>query len=261
MAISDKIKQAIRKEYKYKCQYCEDPDRNAKHIEHIIAKDNNGTDDLENLTLSCERCNFKKANLELPEQYAGILIARAKKKKIKIEGRIANNSNKKRSRVGNTPSDFFIKEFANIKVKPGDKFLKINTNEEQIKNFIVLFKQQQKIVHNSDGEGYIEYQTYKWNSLLGEQFHNIFKTMMYVNIDKVKYTVVEDNIKFQKIGSENLITGIFYGVNEYVKIYLSERLIELIKNNTIFNFKDILYGKEIKYNPIKQLKKVENPFL
>ncbi len=257
MALNDKTKQAIRKEYKYKCQYCDND--NARHIEHIKARDNGGTDDLDNLTLACERCNTKKSNLELPEAYSGILLARAKQKRKKIEERLSGNSREKiNSGSGKEPTEYFINEFINV--KPGDKFLKINTSDEHIKNFTILFKQQSKIVHDSDGDGYIEYQTYRWNSLFGEQFHGLFKRMMYVTIDIVKYREVEEKKYFEKVGSENLITGIFYRVNEYVKIHLSKRMIGLIKDNSIFSFKDLLCGKEIEYKEETSNKKIENPF-
>jgi hypothetical protein len=256
MAISDSKKQAIRKEYKYKCQYCNND--NAKHIEHIIARDNGGSDDLDNLTLACEGCNTKKSNLKLPETYAGILLARAKQKRKKIEQRLSSNK-RKISKSGNDPSEFFIEELLKNHTKD-KKYLKINTSEEHIKNLAILYKQQSKIVHDSDGKGYIEYQTYKWNSLFGEHFHNVFKNMMYINIDTVEY--IEGTKKFRKIGSENLLTGIFYGVNEYVKLYLSDRLIKYISDDTIFGFRDLLCGKELEYKEIKTNKQhIENPFL
>jgi len=220
MAISHRLKQAIRREYNFKCQYCDNNSQPAIHVEHIIAKDNNGSDDLDNLTLSCERCNLKKSNLKLPIQYSGILLARAKQKRKKIEERL----------LGRT-SEIIIHN-------TGDIFLKINTTKDQIDNFSTLYKCQSKIVHN-----YIEYQTYQWCNLFGEQFHQTFKNMMCVNIGIFKCV---DHSQYQKITSENLITGIRYEVNEYVKLYLSERLIQLIKScNNLFEFRDILYGKEL----------------
>ena len=189
--VSNNVKQAIRKEYKYKCQYCKDTDTKAIHIEHIISLDKGGTNDLENLTLACERCNLKKASLNMPTEYSGILISRSKAKKKKIEKIInskasGRNSKSKKNSI-EFPSDGFITEYIDKgKVKVGDKFLKINTDEEHVKNFAVLYKQQSKIVHNCDEECYIEHQTYKWNSLFGEQFHNVFKRMMYVNINIVE---------------------------------------------------------------------------
>jgi hypothetical protein len=266
MAISDNVKTAIRKEYKYRCQYCDSDERTARHIEHIIAKSKGGSDDLDNLTLSCERCNLKKADLVLPEAYSGILLARSKQKRKKIEERLS--SKRKTIRSGDDPSEFFKENYINNKkseLKVTDKFLKINTNDEHVKNFTVLYKQQSKIVHNSDGKGYIEYQTYKWNSLFGEQFHNIFKNMMYVNINILEYNFHHSDMNdemiytFKKVGSENLLTGIFYGVNEYVRLNLSNRLIKLIKSNTMFGFKDVLCGKELKFEEVKQ-EVIENPF-
>ena len=260
--VSNSVKQAIRKEYKYKCQYCKDTDTKAIHIEHIISLDKGGSNDLENLTLACERCNLKKASLNMPAEYSGILLSRSKAKKKKIEkiinSKSGNNSNMKGVEF---PSDSFSSDFKDAKI--GNTFLKISTDEEHVKNFTILYKQQSKIVHNRDEESFIEHQTYKWNSLFGEQFHNVFKRMMYVNIDIIEYIgeVPNSTKRFKVVGSENLIVGIRYGVNEYVSLYISDRLLNIINENSIFTFREILYGKEIEYKEVVKKKEIENPFV
>jgi hypothetical protein len=253
MSISYITKQAIRKEYKYKCQYCKSKDTKAIHVEHIKARDNGGTDDLDNLTLACESCNLMKSNLELAPEYSGILVARAKQKKGKILESIKSNRTRKVVKSLETPSIFFD----NKDIRNKDQFLKIHTTEEQIKNFTILFRQSHKIVIERD-ESYIEYQTYKWTSLFGEQFHNTFKRMMYISVNKIEYNLEDNN--FKKIGSENLITGILYKANEYVRLYMSNRLVHLIKENSIDGFADIVHGKEITYNKTKPKKRLKNPF-
>ncbi len=46
------------------CEYCRLPQSLAPlaafHIEHIISKEHGGSDDLDNLALSCSRCNLSK---------------------------------------------------------------------------------------------------------------------------------------------------------------------------------------------------------
>jgi hypothetical protein len=259
--VSNSVKQAIRKEYKYKCQYCKDTETKAIHIEHIISLDKGGSNDLENLTLACERCNLKKASLNMPTEYSGILISRSKAKKKKIEKLINSKSSNNVKKGAEFPSESFSDDFKDVKI--GDTFLKISTDEEHVKNFTILYKQQSKIVHNRDEESFIEHQTYKWNSLFGEQFHNVFKRMMYVNIDIIEYIGDIPNTakKFKILGKENLIVGIRYGVNEYVSLYISDRLLNIINENSIFTFKDILYGKEIEYKEVVKKKEIENPFV
>jgi hypothetical protein len=54
----------VRRRAGYRCEYCLVPQsafpRAAFHIEHIIAKQHGGRDDLSNLALACGRCNLHK---------------------------------------------------------------------------------------------------------------------------------------------------------------------------------------------------------
>ncbi|MEO5350572.1 MAG: hypothetical protein H7836_13140 [Magnetococcus sp. YQC-3] len=78
--------------------------------------------------------------------------------------------------------------------------------------------------------------------------------MMY---DKINIYEYKNNL-FLKIGSEDSITEVSFRTNENVRLYLSDRLVELIKNNSFYKFKDILYGQEIEYT--STLKQIKNPF-
>jgi 5-methylcytosine-specific restriction endonuclease McrA len=45
------------------CEYCLLPQENCSlihHIEHVVAKQHGGTDDIGNLALACHRCNLRK---------------------------------------------------------------------------------------------------------------------------------------------------------------------------------------------------------
>jgi hypothetical protein len=54
---------AIRRRAEHRCEYCLLRQEHAElshHIEHIVAKQHGGPDDLENLALACHRCNLNK---------------------------------------------------------------------------------------------------------------------------------------------------------------------------------------------------------
>ena len=53
----------VRQRANGRCEYCmlsEEASEVAFHIEHIRAKQHGGSDDLSNLALACDRCNFSK---------------------------------------------------------------------------------------------------------------------------------------------------------------------------------------------------------
>jgi len=53
----------VRQRANSRCEYCmlpEEASEVAFHIEHICAKQHGGSDDLSNLALACDRCNFSK---------------------------------------------------------------------------------------------------------------------------------------------------------------------------------------------------------
>ena len=259
MVLNETIRNIIKKEYNNKCQYCDQiiTESNDAHIDHIVSRDKGGSNDLENLTLACQRCNLKKSNLSLPEGILGILLARAKQKKEKIEFLLNSKNFNGAGNAKNIPSEYFFSTFtkdAILKDPTQNKFLKLEIKKDLVNNFLILHRQQYNIRIDSTNN-YIEYQTYKWNNLYGENFHHIFKNLMYVNIGIFEYS----NKLFFKIGDENLITGILYKPNEYVRLHLSGRLSELIKNNSFYKFRDILHGREILDFNLN--KNVGNPFL
>lgn len=61
------LRQAIWDRAASRCEYCRMPQSGVDatfHVEHIIAKQHQGTDDESNLALACDRCNlFKGPNL------------------------------------------------------------------------------------------------------------------------------------------------------------------------------------------------------
>jgi len=63
VAIDSSVKEFIKQRAHFQCEYCLLPEARssaAHHIEHIIARQHGGGDDVENLALACFRCNRKK---------------------------------------------------------------------------------------------------------------------------------------------------------------------------------------------------------
>jgi len=61
------------------CEYCRIPQHlvpfHTFHVEHIIARQHGGTDDLDNLCLACDRCNaYKGVNLSGVDPQTGCVI-------------------------------------------------------------------------------------------------------------------------------------------------------------------------------------------
>jgi len=85
--INGKLKDAIRKAYNGKCQYCNHT--GANHIDHIIPRAKGGSDDLSNLSLACGRCNMMKSAHAISEGFVEILKAKAITKISFIENSLA----------------------------------------------------------------------------------------------------------------------------------------------------------------------------
>jgi hypothetical protein len=60
-----------------RCEYCRLHQRNSElvhHIEHVVARQHGGTDDIDNLALACHRCNLHKGpNLSGIDPSTGIV--------------------------------------------------------------------------------------------------------------------------------------------------------------------------------------------
>ena len=53
----------VRTRAGYRCEYCQlhqDHSNLTFHVEHIVAKQHRGSDDVDNLALACHRCNLRK---------------------------------------------------------------------------------------------------------------------------------------------------------------------------------------------------------
>lgn len=68
----------VRRRAHERCEYCGISQANVAarfHVEHIIARQHAGTDDLSNLALACDRCNaFKGTNLSAIDPLTGNLV-------------------------------------------------------------------------------------------------------------------------------------------------------------------------------------------
>ena len=73
-AVPENARKAIIAVYKGRCQYCRTNDAN--HVDHIIARANGGTSDLDNLTLGCASCNMAKGALSFAGGRRDIASAR-----------------------------------------------------------------------------------------------------------------------------------------------------------------------------------------
>lgn len=63
--IPEKLKRAVQKRAKGRCEYCQSWGRNAIHtfnIDHLIPLEKGGKTELNNLALSCGGCNSAKSN-------------------------------------------------------------------------------------------------------------------------------------------------------------------------------------------------------
>lgn len=64
MPLDAKTRRNVRERAHEACEYCrmlqEEIPYARFHIEHVISRQHDGTDDFENLALSCHWCNFNK---------------------------------------------------------------------------------------------------------------------------------------------------------------------------------------------------------
>ena len=62
--MSPELRRQVRGRAAQRCEYCRLPDRieltGPFHVEHIVARQHRGTDDLSNLAWACSRCNRHK---------------------------------------------------------------------------------------------------------------------------------------------------------------------------------------------------------
>lgn len=73
------LRQRVRSRADNRCEYCHLPDFAAPlstfHVEHVIAKQHGGSDDLFNRAWSCHRCNFSKGpNLSGRDPLTGNIV-------------------------------------------------------------------------------------------------------------------------------------------------------------------------------------------
>lgn len=79
--MDDQVRKALITVYKKTCQYClRTLPENCLQVEHIDPVSKGGSDSLLNLTLACESCNQRKADLWLEEPGRSLLLTIAKGK-------------------------------------------------------------------------------------------------------------------------------------------------------------------------------------
>ena len=68
----------VRRRADNRCEYCLLPQAYSElthHVEHIVAKQHGGSDDVDNLALACHRCNLRKGpNLTGVDPLSGELV-------------------------------------------------------------------------------------------------------------------------------------------------------------------------------------------
>lgn len=85
--LSIKERDAIIYAWNNKCAYCKQF-HNKFHIDHVVPHSKGGSCDLENLVPSCADCNQTKSDYLIPDEYIGIVLAKALNKKPQIENRL-----------------------------------------------------------------------------------------------------------------------------------------------------------------------------
>lgn len=69
---------AVRRRAAGRCEYCGLPESTAElafHVEHVVARQHGGGDDLDNLALACDRCNlYKGPNLSAIDRVSGDVV-------------------------------------------------------------------------------------------------------------------------------------------------------------------------------------------
>ena len=77
MEVSPKLKAQVRRRARFRCEYCQFPERFAElsfQTDHIIARQHSGKNDAANLALACFRCNSHKGtNLAGIDPQSGLL--------------------------------------------------------------------------------------------------------------------------------------------------------------------------------------------
>lgn len=73
------LRQFVRERATYRCEYCRLPQDAepffAYHVEHIVARQHGGRDDIGNLALACYHCNSHKGpNLSGFDPESGVLV-------------------------------------------------------------------------------------------------------------------------------------------------------------------------------------------
>ena len=65
VAISESIRQAVRANANYLCEYCHSPERSSSDmftLDHLLPRSLGGSDKSDNLALACRRCNERRYN-------------------------------------------------------------------------------------------------------------------------------------------------------------------------------------------------------
>jgi hypothetical protein len=133
-------KQAIKRAWNFKCAYCRDTVvGDACHIDHIVPVKHGGKCEIENLALSCIKCNHQKADARLPRMHEGLLLAAAARKAPKVR------QGMKRTRVAkNKMLNAFLTSLADTidgygkEIDQVDIPVRLYSNQEEIKATISI---------------------------------------------------------------------------------------------------------------------------
>ena len=91
-SIEPKERRLLTNEWGAKCAYCE-KQSGPFAIDHIVPHSRGGSCDIENLCLSCVRCNQRKKDNPLPEFYEGLLLSIAARKAARIRKVLSSKMN------------------------------------------------------------------------------------------------------------------------------------------------------------------------
>ena len=117
-----------------KCAYCEKKS-GPFAIDHIVPHSRGGTCDIENLCLSCERCNQRKKDTPLPQFYEGLILAIAKRKAARIRKALSTQKRRYRKPLCAAEAVFgqaYVRKYISLKIRSGYNYPKYLLNNAPV---------------------------------------------------------------------------------------------------------------------------------
>jgi hypothetical protein len=211
-------KNAIRHAWNNKCAYCRNEVAvNEYHIDHIVPKCAGGSCDIENLALSCLKCNSQKAGNRLPRMHEGLLLSTASRKAEKVRNAMKSTQvstgkllNVLISSIADT-IDGYGYEIESIQVP-----IRISTNDGVEEKLVTV---------PLGGEVYEKTKVHEMRSFNNrEDYFFVIKQVMSAHNGEVKRAQLKKEASAQIGASERTI-------NKFIKLMVDEGLMFYWKKN------------------------------